>query len=299
MPPSTPQARYWLLTIPVQHLATIPQPNNELVYVKGQQEIGAQGLHHWQALAVFSKKVRLATVKRNFCPQAHCEPSRSEAANEYVWKEETRVPDTQFELGQLPKSRARPADWDAVYNDAKAGQFDNIPKDILIRNYSSLKRIRVDNVIPPERENITVNVYWGKSGIGKTRRAWHEAKALTTDVYVKNPNTKWWDGYRGQQVVLIDEFVGRIDISYILKWLDRYPDIVEVKGYSTPLLATTFFITSNVDPTEWYNEINREQKNGLLRRLGNVGEMLEEWTPPNPNPPGEGVFDDLERMLLE
>lgn len=273
------QARYWLLTIPVVHHPAEPVIHDDLVYLKGQQERGGEsGLHHWQLLAVFSKKLRLAGVKKHFCPQAHCEPSRSDAANEYVWKEDTRVPDTQFEHGALPISRARKADWDRVYDDAIAGNFENIPKDILIRNYSALKRIRVDNAIPPERGEICVNVYWGESGVGKTRRAWHEAGL---NPYIKNPNTKWWDGYRGQDTVIIDEFVGRIDISYILTWLDRYPCVVEQKGYSTPLLAKRFFITSNINPRQWYTDINQAQLAGLMRRI-RVEEMVFPWSPPMP-----------------
>jgi len=273
------QARYWLLTIPVAHYPTEPKLSGDLVYVKGQQERGADnGYLHWQVLAVFSKKVRLAAVKRHFCTQAHCEESRSAAAGEYVWKEDTRVPDTQFEHGALPISRARKPDWDRVYDDAISGNFDNIPKDILIRNYSSIKRIRVDNCQPPVRDNISVNVYWGESGIGKTRRAWYEAGHIK-DVYIKNPNTKWWDGYRGESTVIIDEFTGRIDISYILTWFDRYPCMVEVKGYSTPLLATRFFVTSNLNPRDWFEGINSAQRDGLMRRIY-VENMIFNWIPP-------------------
>jgi len=291
------QARYWLLTIPTSTFPNQPTISGDLVYCKGQKETGSTtGYEHWQLLAVFSKKLRLRAVKLHFCAEAHCEPSRSEAANEYVWKEDTRVPDTQFELGSLPISRARKADWDRVYTDAVAGDFNNIPKDILIRNYSALKRIRVDNCQPPIRPDISVDVYWGESGIGKTRRAWHEAGPVE-DVYIKNPNTKWWDGYRGQKTVIIDEFVGRIDISYILTWFDRYPSLVEVKGYSTPLLATKFFVTSNVDPRDWYPDINSAQKDGLMRRLG-ITKMVFSYTPPSePNLPDLRRSADLEETL--
>lgn len=272
------QARYWLLTIPVIHYPNEPSISGDLVYLKGQQEIGEGGLHHWQLLAVFSKKLRLASVKRHFCQQAHCEASRSEAANEYVWKEDTRVSGTQFEHGALPISRARKADWDRVYTDAVSGDFNNIPKDILIRNYSSIKRIRVDNSNPPFRPDIRVIVYWGESGIGKTRRAWHEAGDIS-NVYIKDPCTKWWDGYRGEKNVIIDEFTGRIDIAHILRWFDRYPCNAEVKGYSTPLEATTFYVTSNIDPRDWYPEINSAQRDGLMRRIESI-KMVFNWVPP-------------------
>lgn len=277
--PRVAQARYWLLTIPVEHFPNAPTLSGDLVYLKGQQEQGGNtGYMHWQVLAVFSKKLRLAAVKRHFCTQAHCEASRSTAANDYVWKEDTRVEGTQFELGSLPISRARTIDWDRIYDSAIAGDLESIPKDILIRNYSALKRIRVDHVIPPVRPNIIVNTFWGESGTGKTRRAWYEAGTPST-VYIKNPNTKWWDGYRGQDTVILDEFTGRIDISYLLTWLDRYPCLVEIKGYSTPLLATRFFITSNIDPRNWFPECNPAQLDGLLRRM-NITRFLGPWTPP-------------------
>lgn len=274
------KGRYWLLTIP--HADFKPSESlirNDLVYIKGQHERGtSSGYEHWQILVAFSKQITLNQCKGYFTNTAHCELSRSSAANDYVWKEESRIGE-QFVYGKLPISRARKPDWDAIFESAKEGDMDAIPSDIKIRHYSALKRIRVDNSTPPTRDSIEINVYWGDSGTGKTRRAWYEAG---DDVYIKNPNTKWWDGYRGQTTVIIDEFTGRIDLSYLLTWFDRYPCNVEVKGYSTPLLATRFFITSNINPVNWYSDINEEQRRGLLRRLSQVVFFSSDnpWSPP-------------------
>lgn len=277
------KARYWLATLSVSHHPDQPSLSRDCVYLKGQKEIGANGFEHWQFIAVFNKQVTLNQAKSHFHQSIHLEVSRSSAANEYVWKEDTRVDGSQFELGELPKSKARKADWDKVFDAAKSGEFDSIPKDILIRNYSAIKRIRVDNMQPPERPDITVHVYWGKSGVGKTRRAWHEA-GEPSDVYIKNPNTKWWDGYRGQKKVIIDEFTGRIDWSYLAVWFDRYPCNVEVKGFSVPLQATEFWVTSNLTPNNWYPDLTNEQQMALQRRIC-VTEMNEAWEPPAPGTP--------------
>ena len=48
--------------------------------------------------SVIQKRLRLRGIKAIFGTTAHCELSRSTAANDYVWKEETRVEGTQFEF---------------------------------------------------------------------------------------------------------------------------------------------------------------------------------------------------------
>lgn len=117
------------------------------------------------------------------------------------------------------------------------------------------------------RVGIAVNVFWGASGTGKTRRAWFEAGI---GAYEKNCNTKWWDSYKGEDHVIIDEFSGTINITYLLKWLDRYPCHAEMKGSSVALRATKFWITSNVSPVDWYPDAPNAQRDGLLRRLTNT-----------------------------
>lgn len=107
-------------------------------------------------------------------------------------------------------------------------------------------------------------VYYGATGTGKSRRAWDEAGP---DAYCKDPRSKFWCGYQGQQHVIVDEFRGGIDISHMLRWLDRYPVRVEIKGSSRPLRATKIWITSNVHPMNWYIDLDAETKSALLRRL--------------------------------
>lgn len=58
-----------------------------------------------------------------------------------------------------------------------------------------------------------------------------------------------------------------IDIGHLLRWLDRYPCIVEVKGSSTVLSAETIWITSNLPPESWYPDLDQETFLALRRRL--------------------------------
>lgn len=270
-----PQGRYWLATISCELLPDQPVLSSPICYLKGQKERGEGGFLHWQVMVITSRRCTMRQVKSALHQSAHVELSRSEAAEAYVWKEETRIPGTQFELGSKPLSRARKEDWSLILQSAKDGKFEEIPGDILIRNYSSIKRIRVDHMVPIDRPDVEVFVYWGPTGTGKTFRAHREIRDLGVPFFDKNPLTKWWDGYRGQTVCLIDEFAGRVDIVNLLRWLDRYPCTVEVKGYSAPLEVTKFWITSNIDPRAWYPDADSNHKAALLRRLTHVLNIIQ------------------------
>jgi len=180
-------------------------------------------------------------------------------------------------LGSKPFKRNSPTDWDAVLQSAKRGALDEIPADIQVRCYNQLRRIGADNAVPVAMER-TCSVFHGTTGTGKSRRAWFEAGA---GAFCKDPNTKWWDGYRSHDNVVIDEFRGSISISHLLRWIDRYAVLVECKGSSMPLCATKFWITSNLHPRLWYPDMDQATVDAMLRRM-NIVEFHEgyPWTPP-------------------
>jgi len=146
---------------------------------------------------------------------------------------------------------------------AQEGRIMEIPADVRIRSYSTLRRISADysRPVPIVRSAI---VYFGATGTGKSRRAWEE---LGMEAYPKDPRTKFWCGYQGQKNVVIDEFRGGIDIGHLLRWLDRYPVNVEIKGSSMPLSAEKFILTSNMHPSLWYADLDPLTVAALLRRL--------------------------------
>jgi len=88
-----------------------------------------------------------------------------------------------------------------------------------------------------------------------------------SSAYSKDPRTKFWCGYDSQENVILDEFRGAIDVAHLLRWLDKYPVRVETKGSSRPLVATTFWITSNLCPLDWYPDLDKETAAALVRRL--------------------------------
>ena len=115
---------------------------------------------------------------------------------------------------------------------------------------------------PRDIHEIDIRWYHGSSGHGKTEAVFNE---FGTEVF--SPiNYKWWDGYDGHEVVLIDDF--RKDFCKfheLLKLLDKYPYRVECKGGSRQMKALTIIITC---PYHW-NVVysTREDLYQLERRI--------------------------------
>lgn len=148
---------------------------------------------------------------------------------------------------------------------AKENRLEEIDANVYIQNYNSLKRIAMDNMAPVAQVK-EVLVRWGPTGVGKSRKTWEEA---TLNAYPKIPTMKFWDGYRPDyhENVVFEEFTGQIDITHMLRWLDRYPVVVETKGSGCVLKCKKIWITSNVNPDNWYPNATQEQRDALRRRM--------------------------------
>jgi len=264
---NTSPQKWFILTIPeaeAKFTDVTFRLDQGVQYVKGQLEVApTTGYRHWQLIAVMKKNSRLTALKRIFGQSAHVEATRSAAAAQYVWKEETRVPGTQFEHGTKPLNPGSKTDWDLIWDAAKSGKMELIPASVKVRSYSQLKNIAKDHMCPEAMERKVI-VYWGPTGTGKSRKAWQEAGF---SAYPKDPMTKFWDGYHDHANVVIDEYRGDIAISHLLRWFDRYPVCIEAKHGGTVLKAKNIWITSNLHPDDWYPLLDRETKEALKRRL--------------------------------
>lgn len=287
-------SKFYILTLPVLQYVFAPfaLPDG-ISCIRGQLECGQGGLLHWQFVLCLTQRRRSEFVRRCY-PGAHVEVTRSAAANEYVHKDDTYVDGTRFALGNLPTRRNNPTDWEAIWDHAKNGKILDIPADVRIRSYSTLRRIEKDFMGPKSFER-EVFVFHGRTGTGKSRRAWDEAGL---GAYPKDPNTKFWDGYQGHTHVVIDEFRGNISISNLLRWFDRYPVCVEIKGGASVFTGQKIWITSNLPPVQWYPDLDAETFAALSRRFTQVVEfdgVGQRYDGPELDP----VVGDAARTLLD
>ncbi|AEM05798.1 REP [Rodent stool-associated circular genome virus] len=98
---------------------------------------------------------------------------------------------------------------------------------------------------------------WAKE-FGKARGGWYE-----------KPQSKWWDGYEGEKVVVMNDVDNEALLHYMKIWADTFPCKGEVKGHTVWLKHDWFIVTSNFT----IEEICRKKEDGhkfvdaMLRRF--------------------------------
>jgi hypothetical protein len=225
--PNNPRSRGWVFTTnnptaaddeSLEQLATIAN------YVCVGNEVGDGGTPHHQGYVYFQSRKSFMQIK-SYLPRSHLEPQRgsSESAVDYCngkFKEWGTKP-----CGGTHQTNA----WKHVLELATCGQFDKIKQDypsIYFRYHAKLY-----NFYEPETPLILDELdnewWWGNSGTGKSKHLWE----MFPNHFKKSLN-KWWDGYRFQDVVAIEEWAPKNEVttSFLKIWADRYPFSGEIKG---------------------------------------------------------------------
>jgi hypothetical protein len=84
----------------------------------------------------------------------------------------------------------------------------------------------------------------------------------------KKLQNKWWDGYRGQKAVIMDDLGpdhAKYLITHLKLWADPWQNHPgEIKGGQVALVYDTFIVTSNYRPENFCSGIDLE---ALCRRF--------------------------------
>lgn len=271
-------SRSWCVTWnnpPAAPALTVGEKN--LRYAVWQLEEGEEcGTPHFQMYLEFDKPVRMAAVKALLAPEVHCEVRRGtrEEARDYCRKEESRK-EGPWEVGTWTGGQGARSDLAALMEIINGGgnarDAWHLHPELMFRYYRGFNEARLALQGAQQRPDIHVKVLYGESGTGKTREAERLAAEFEAEgkaVYRKAPG-KWWDGYNGEEVVIMDEFYGSwMHYAEFLRLIDRYPLSVECKGGTIPMRACTIIITSNSEPALWYPNI--VEKLPVLRRLHSI-----------------------------
>lgn len=137
----------------------------------------------------------------------------------------------------------------------------------------------------PTWQKRLVEWYYGPTGSGKSRCAVEKMQILQDNwVILSGDLRSFMNGYEGQTGVIFDDLrPGSMRFEALLRLLDGYPAIVNVKGGSCPWLAKHIIVTAPTQPSDMYvtrTEIGEVREwdhlDQLLRRIDNLVEFPQD-----------------------
>lgn len=229
-------------------------------------EVGENGTPHLQGFVNLKKKLRLKQMKELISPRAHLEQAMgSDSDNERYC---SKGGDIYLAIGEPSKQGKRSDLADAAEMLTETGGdltvlAQAMPSVFIKYGRGLANWVDYARISKPRDYKTNVTVWYGPPGCGKSRAA---AEASTgKEVYYKTRG-EWWDGYTGQEVVIIDDFYGWLKYDEMLRICDRYPHRVPVKGAFVNFLAKELLITSNAPINEWY-KFEKFDATALMRRV--------------------------------
>lgn len=245
-----------------EHRAILEYPCKYLVV---GMETGENGTPHLQGYFEFKNPKRLETLK-NFNPRIHWENRRGSAkqAADYCKKENNYV-----EKGEISKQGKR-SDLEEIGSMILIDKAND--KEVAMAFPSQYIRYSkgIEKLINLTYEDRTkapiVTWLWGKAGVGKSGFA---AERHLNSHYIKD-GTKWWDNYKQEDAIIIDDFDGRWPFRDLLRLLDRYKYQGEYKGGYIKINSPYIYITCEFPPEYFWADNELAQ---ILRRVTHVTEV--------------------------
>ncbi len=260
------KVRFWCYTCntcsAAGHLANPDALDANITYVCEQKEKASTGQLHMQGYLQLKKGQRLSWVRSHYCTHAHWEPSKGTAtqARDYCQKEDTQE-SPPVEYGNFrepsPGKRNDVLALRDAFRDNKRSVEDIYEDDALLPTLAKYPRFgerMAARYMAKLSEMTKLWIFKGPPGTGKSYAAYtHDPNA-----YYKDVTSNWYDGYTGQDTVIMDDFNGQISLNMMLRLIDRYPMRVQVKGAYVQWRPKLVIITTNSDYTSWWNT---DQKN--------------------------------------
>lgn len=146
-----------------------------------------------------------------------------------------------------------------------------------IRYHRGIKALAFEVNGPPDSRQVEVTLYFGDAGTGKSWKAESLSKLYDTDYHsVKQPDSSrplYWDTYKGQKVIIIDEFKGWISPTRLNGFLDHYKLELDCRNATQWARWEHVFIISNYEPEQWWSENVIWNRQSLFRRLTHIYEF--------------------------
>lgn len=261
--PASGRSRNWCFTLNNYEptaLSNIGLQMEHAYCVMGEEVAPTTMMRHLQGYMSFKSTRTFLQVKKAFLKLGlapHIEIARGDSQSNLAYCSK----DGKFtEFGVRPataqgKGLMERKRWEAARAAAEQGEFEKIDARIFVNNYRNLKAIHHDAMAAiraPHLDVLENEWHWGGTGLGKS----YTVRSKWPDAYIKALN-KWWDNYKGEDTVLIEEFEPSHADKFgaMLKvWSDHYPFRAEVKGSNLLIRPKRIIITSNYSLKECFKE---------------------------------------------
>ena len=273
------QNRKWIFTINnYNELEEKQLKELKYTYILYSREIGESGTPHIQGFLYNNQKLSRRQISK-VLPRAYLEPAIGtiEDQKSYIigpyekdGKYKPYNPD-HIIIGEEPAQGKR-KDLDAIKQEITEGKtVDNITEEnpILYHQYGRTLNKLEDLYLRKQfrTEMTTCDWIYGATGTGKSHEAFKDYDPETHYVY---PNDNgWWDGYKQQETVIINEFRGGISYAELLELIDKWPKTVKRRNREPiPFTTKHIIITSSKEPHEVYNNLSQSDSlQQLYRRI--------------------------------
>lgn len=243
------------------------------------KEVGESGTPHLQAYGELKNPTSITGLQSKLIqhqqPRWHVEVAKADlnANVRYIKKTKSAL---DIQIGQLKDTQRS----QRVPNASKLQPVIELVRqgttiktialehpDIYVRSSTGIEKL-IHHFTNP-RSHLTIGYWlWGPTGSGKSRWAFKHFP----DAYYKDPETDWWDGYHGQETVIVDDYRPSKSLSFakILRLVDRYPLMVQVKCAFAQFVSKRIIFTSPLPLLDTFSRcdwLKEEELNQLERRM--------------------------------
>lgn len=236
----------------------------------GKEVAPTTGTPHLQGYVYFEEKKTMVGVQKiKGWKRTALKEARGDADQNKVYCSKDKI---VFEKGDKPTQGKR-KDLDEVYEELKNGKT-TVDKIVMEHPgaYKAAGRVldRMEDILLRDkfRTEMTEGEWvYGGTGVGKSEYAF---QAPCSSRYIWPNDNGWWDGYKGQELVILDEYRGQLPYNEILKMVDKHPNyFVRRRGREPlPFISKKVIITSSMAPWEIYKNLDdSDSLDQLYRRF--------------------------------